>query len=711
MDTKSKKFSNNTVLRAVVFAVCALSTAAAILLFGIAASEQSIVYDYAWFINDRLSSEIGAHESGLTAVSQMTSDVWRSWMPYLVLCTAAAAISFVWLAFTTGAKKYKESDEMVQSSAAQLSSTEAQSDSKKALPDTWINPRKSYVLDRMWTEVQLLMLGIAATVCLLILSEGWCGCLEHYPLRLVFSELRDIAYNSSSSAEELMQAVEHLNISERILKLDDSVFGMFVDYESYRFEVGLMAAGILTCTATALWFFLSIVRLLKCKCFFKNAITVQLFTYGCIGVCNIVMNIINGGSLMRKVILIMLGIVLLSCTVIGAPIAAVLILIFAPIWVKRFEAIQYGVDEVKSGNLEYKIRINGENAKEYVGEDDEGAGNRGTRLGRIKGLLNRKQTYGRADELTRLACGINEISQASNEAVKNELKNQRMKTELISNVSHDLKTPLTSLVTYIDLLKKEGLDSPNAQEYLEILDSKTERLGKLTEDLFEAAKASSGAMPVNITNVDALALVNQVMGEMNDRIEASGLEFIVNRASWKSAQPVNFENMPNIYGNRRENSEMAERVERAKYIASADGQLLYRTIDNLLSNILKYALPGSRVYIDISEPMGKSMKRSDSDSGSDYEKRQRSNGLVLMEFKNISAQALNIEPDELMERFKRGDESRATEGSGLGLAIAKDLIKLMGGWLELTIDGDFFKASVYLNKSSEHTKLHPEQEI
>ena len=277
--------------------------------------------------------------------------------------------------------------------------------------------------------------------------------------------------------------------------------------------------------------------------------------------------------------------------------------------------------------------------------------------------------------------------------MKNELKNQRMKTELISNVSHDLKTPLTSLVTYIDLLKAEGLDSPNAPEYLAVLDAKTDRLRKLTEDLFEAAKASSGAMPVNMGRVDALALVNQVIGELDDRIESSGLEFIVKadrtQGASKGAGTAGFaagSATGTDIGGFTAGGAGAGSVQTAppvKHMVSADGQLLYRVVDNLLNNVLKYALPGSRVYVDISEP--------------------GAGDLVLIEFKNISASPLNIDPDELMERFKRGDESRATEGSGLGLAIAKDLVKLMGGWLELSIDGDLFKASVYLGKSPERT--------
>ena len=235
------------------------------------------------------------------------------------------------------------------------------------------------------------------------------------------------------------------------------------------------------------------------------------------------------------------------------------------------------------------------------------------------------------------------------------------------------------MVSYIDLLKKEGLDSPNAPGYLDILDQKTERLRKLTEDLFEAAKASSGAMPVNIETVDLLSLINQSMGEMSARIQASSLDFILN-------------------------------AEKDKYYVRADGQLLYRVVENLLVNVLKYAQDGSRVYIDIKEPlagigkgaldMGQDAFGSAGDNSGAYGVRSSARkDIVVLEIKNISKQQLNINADELMERFKRGDDSRTTEGSGLGLAIAKDLVKLMDGWFEIAIDGDLFKVRVVLDKA------------
>ena len=277
---------------------------------------------------------------------------------------------------------------------------------------------------------------------------------------------------------------------------------------------------------------------------------------------------------------------------------------------------------MKSGNLSYKIPVEA---------DDNGP----------------------KSDLDKLASDINEISQATNLAVQNELKNQRMKTDLISNVSHDLKTPLTSMISYVDLLKTEGLESESAPEYLNIIDEKTQRLKILTENLFEAAKASSGNIPCDITDINITEIVNQALGEISDRLEARNLEVIVK-------------------------NELLDGTVRA------DGKLLWRVIENLLSNVSKYALEGSRVYINLSDV---SINRQ---TGADR---------VLLEVKNMSKDALNIPAEELMERFKRGDESRNTEGSGLGLAIAKDLTVLMGGIFEITVDGDLFKASVMLDKS------------
>ncbi len=326
-------------------------------------------------------------------------------------------------------------------------------------------------------------------------------------------------------------------------------------------------------------------------------------------------------TLLKVLTVVIIG-AFLAATWIGLPVVIVLALIFLPNLVRKFSEIKKGVEEVKNGNLTYKIPV----------EED------------IKGIKG---------EFDRLASDINDISQASNIAVQNEIKNQRMKTDLISNVSHDLKTPLTSMISYIDLMKQEGLDSPNAPEYLDIIDNKTQRLKNLTENLFEAAKASSGAIPVNMESIDLASLLTQSLAEMDEKLSQKGLDI-------------------QLHNNCEDTHIMA------------DGQLMWRVIENLLGNISKYAMDNSRVYINIDEIDGQS---------------EVSTGQIILAIKNISKDPLNISADELMERFKRGDESRNTEGSGLGLAIAKDLVKLMEGVFEITIDGDLFKATVMMKKA------------
>ena len=394
---------------------------------------------------------------------------------------------------------------------------------------------------------------------------------------------------------------------------DDHWFG-----PSNSFIVKLCIAGIMASVMLTVLCLVSLVKKLKARQFWEKSLLGGLFLFIYRGLKKSFKE--SDSTLIKTVCVLILG-ALLSATWFGLPVVVVLILIFVPRIVKKFTDIKTGVARVKGGDLAYKIPV-----------EDDAQGVRG--------------------ELDRLAADINDISEAAGLAVENELKNQRMKTELISNVSHDLKTPLTSMVSYVDLLKTEGLDSPNAPSYLEIIDEKTQRLRVLTEDLFEAAKASSGAIPVNMESIDLAALVSQSLGEMGEKLSAKGLDVIVkNEIEDSSAHGVG---------------------------VMADGQLLWRVIENLLSNVSKYALEGSRVYVNISSP---------------------EDSKVLLEIKNISASELNISAEELMERFTRGDESRNTEGSGLGLAIAKDLTRLMKGQFKLTVDGDLFKAGVLLERA------------
>ena len=245
-------------------------------------------------------------------------------------------------------------------------------------------------------------------------------------------------------------------------------------------------------------------------------------------------------------------------------------------------------------------------------------------------------------ELGSIAGSINNISAGINTAVEERLKSERLKTELITNVSHDIRTPLTSIITYADLLRNEGLDFEKAPEYLDVLIQKSQRLKTLTDELFEAAKAATGNIDVNITELDCVSLINQVLGELEGSLNASGLDLRVN--------------LPE------------------KLAAKADGKLMWRILENLLSNVFKYSLPGSRAYLDAY-----------------YDKPS-----ACIVLKNISAAELNIDPAELTERFKRGDDSRSDGGSGLGLSIVQSFVAAQGGKLGISIDGDLFKATVSL---------------
>jgi len=401
--------------------------------------------------------------------------------------------------------------------------------------------------------------------------------------------------------------IYHTDFSKSLLSdvgLDRDYFGSyFSDFNPYWLEIFITLLFVICLSIVSLATVLSVIKKIKGRCLAQNSLIVRVIRY-------FANAFKESEHILLKVIAVLVIGAILSATGYGLIAVLILIFVFAPKYVKKYMEVRKGVAEVRRGNLEYKIPVTSNG------------------------------------ELDRMAMDINEISGASSVAIQNELKNQRMKTDLISNVSHDLKTPLTSMVTYVDLLKKEGLDSPDAPQYLNIIDEKTRRLQKLTEDLFEAAKASSGAIPVNIERIDMESIVNQALAELEGRIDQSGLDVIVNAKTEDT-------------------------------FVMADGQHLWRVIENLLVNACKYSVPGSRVYMDIT------------DAGSS----------LLLEVKNISKDPLNISADELMERFTRGDSSRNTEGSGLGLAIAKDLTSLMNGTFSLSIDGDLFKASIMLPKA------------
>ena len=239
---------------------------------------------------------------------------------------------------------------------------------------------------------------------------------------------------------------------------------------------------------------------------------------------------------------------------------------------------------------------------------------------------------------------LNALADVAVVAARKQMRSERMKAELITNVSHDIKTPLTSIINYVDLLQKAKTPEEK-QTYLEVLDRQSIRMKKLIEDLVEMSKAASGSMTVEPVSADAAETVNQALGEFSGKLEGVGLTPVFTAPE----TPIS------IY---------------------ADGRLTWRVLSNLLSNAVKYAMPGTRLYVDLVEL----------------------DGNVLISLKNISKEPLNINPEDLMERFVRGDTSRNTEGSGLGLNIAKSLMELQRGQLQLLVDGDLFKATLVFPK-------------
>ena len=355
----------------------------------------------------------------------------------------------------------------------------------------------------------------------------------------------------------------------------------------------------------ALLLILSLVKHIKNRSLLQHTLIYQILKKVFLSV----KNVFDNGSVGVKTVLLVIGYPLVvAATFFVFPITMGLAAWFAMKKVKSFNRIKEGVEQIKNGNLHHRIEVDG------------------------KG------------EFSRLAANINSITDGLKKSVASEIKSERLKTELITNVSHDIRTPLTSIITYVDLLKIEN-DPELIAEYVDVLDQKSKRLKHLTDDLFEAAKASSGSMPVQLERIDIVSLLTQGIGEMGEKIEASSLDF-------KLAYP------------------------NEKVYVKADGKLLWRSIENLFSNIFKYAQPASRVYIDV-EDLGNE---------------------ILVTFKNISAYELNISADELMERFKRGDESRSSQGSGLGLSIAESLIHIQQGKFIVQVDGDLFKAMIYLPK-------------
>ena len=377
-------------------------------------------------------------------------------------------------------------------------------------------------------------------------------------------------------------------------------------------------------TYTMAWFligYLSLVRRIKAGTLWKNSLIRKVLKW--IGKCSgklvdFARAFSRNTAEKIKVLLVggaflFLQFLIIGCGFTGAGVFLIILLIVdaaAVIFIIRkadgLDLIMDGLKKISDGELQYKIKTDTLTGKQKV-----------------------------------MAEYINNIGSGLDAAVENSLKKERMQTELITNVSHDLKTPLTSIINYVDLMKRENPTDPKIQEYLRILDEKSQRLKVLTEDVVEASKASTGNIKLEMNDIDFVEMVQQVIGEFEEKFKEKNLTMM-----------VHFTDEPSII--------------------YADGQRMWRVLENVFGNVVKYAMEGTRVYAEISNR----------------------NKKVTFSLKNISAQPLNISADELTERFIRGDVARNTEGSGLGLSIAKSLTELQGGEFKLYLDGDLFKVMI-----------------
>ena len=374
-----------------------------------------------------------------------------------------------------------------------------------------------------------------------------------------------------------------------------------------------IAIGAVIVYISFVFFLETIIKRIKSKTLFRNTITYRILRW----IKSLITSMTRNANMTVKLILIFIAFGILNIIgfslSISEPIGifiliAIWVYAFAKMhqWLVRYIEIKNAINEIYMGNTEVHL-------------DEK----------RYKGSLNS------------MAIQVNDIAGGLSNAIQEKLKSERLKTELITNVSHDIKTPLTSIINYVDLLKKEKMPNEQAEEYLNILDNKSQRLKRLTEDLVEASKASSGNIKLNIEKLNVNELLKQVSGEFEDKFKSRNLEEVMSLPE------------KNVYIN-------------------ADSRYMYRILENMYSNISKYAMDNTRVYIDVIP----------------------NNNRITIQMKNISKEKLNISTEELMQRFVRGDSARNTEGSGLGLSIATSLTTLQGGTFNIYLDGDLYKVII-----------------
>ena len=358
------------------------------------------------------------------------------------------------------------------------------------------------------------------------------------------------------------------------------------------------------------------IRRLKAKQFIRSFLTYKVCRWIKITIEKIFRKVTDKENANRKITIMYWGFVVISIILACTMWSGIGLLVLIAFWIWTYYKL-----------LQYNKKV--QKINEALRNIYEGNPNVKLKEEELEGTLKIMAKY------------INDIAGGFTNAIEQSLKSERLKTELITNVSHDIKTPLTSIINYVDLLKKEDINNAQIEQYIAVLDKKSQRLKKLIEDLVEASKVSSGNVKLNMEVINLKELLNQTIGEFEDKLEKKNLKIEMDLPS---------ENV----------------------LIKADNRYLYRVIENVFSNISKYALEGSRVYIKL-------------------EKQKEE---VYLEFKNISKDKLNISAEELMQRFVRGDKSRYTEGSGLGLSIAQSLTELQGGKFKIDIDGDLFKVEI-----------------
>ena len=374
---------------------------------------------------------------------------------------------------------------------------------------------------------------------------------------------------------------------------------------SYLGSYGSLAVG----TATT-------IKRLKAKSFWRSFLMYKIYAWAKEKVKKLFNVVSDKNSSKRKITIFYWGFIIVSGLIFLATASGVGVLLLLVFWVFVYILMLKYIEKVDKINQALKEIYEG-NPNVHLEKEE------------LTGVLKQMAEY------------INDIAGGFTNAIEQSLKSERLKTELITNVSHDIKTPLTSIINYVDLLKQEDIKDEKIKQYIDILNQKSLRLKKLIEDLVEASKVSSGNVKLNIEVIDLKELLAQTIGEFEDRFESKNLKIDI---------------------------EIPDEEVKIK----ADNRYMYRVIENLFSNITKYSIDNSRVYISLT----------------------KQNDKIKLEIKNISKDKLNISPDELMQRFVRGDKSRYTEGSGLGLSIAKSLTEMQGGKFDINIDGDLFKVII-----------------